>query len=99
MNELLIAILILLISFAMFETIILILKADKKVIELNDKVTEVKNIDFKKFEKVVSVVNKINNTIRLGTIKKIFEVVMTANTVFSTVIFIKKFSNKKKGEV
>ena len=96
MNELIIAILIILISFGMFFAIIAILKADKKILELNDKVSDVKNVDFKKFEKVVSVVRKINNTIHLGKVRRIFEIIMTSFSVFNIIFIIKKFSDWRK---
>ena len=94
MNELLTAILIILISSATFFLIVLILKADKKILELNDKVTEVKNTDFKKLKKTVFVVQTINKNIHLGKIKRIFEIVMTSISVFNFIVLIKKISKK-----
>ena len=47
MSELLTVFLILLISLTMFGLIIIILKADKKILELNDKVLKVKEVEFR----------------------------------------------------
>lgn len=94
MNELLIAILILLIFTGMYFLISLILKADKKVLEINDKVSEIKNVDFQKLKKTVDILNKINKYINLGKIKRIFEIVMTAFSVINIYFFYKKLTDK-----
>ena len=96
MYELLIAILIILISFGMFYIITLILKADKKVLALNDKIIELKNIDLRNFKKVISIAKAINKNIHLGKIKRIFEIVMTSISVFNIVVLIKKISDRQK---
>ena len=96
MNELLIAILILLIFTGMYFFISLILKADKKVLEINDKVSEIKNVDFQKLKKTVDILNKINKYINLGKIKRIFEIVMTAFSVINIYFFYKKLTDKFK---
>ena len=51
MNELLTAFLILLISVSMFALIMLIIKANKKVIALNNNIESFKQIDLTKFQK------------------------------------------------
>lgn len=98
MNELLIVFLLLLISAAMFSLILLILKADRKVLELNNQVTKVKNTDFSNLKKVVAFFNTINKNIKLGKIKYYIEVVLTAISAFNIVLLFKKIYNKYKRE-
>ena len=96
MNELLIVFLLLLISAFMFFSISLIMKADKKVLDLNAQVSKFKETDFQKLEKIVTLFNTINKNIKLGKIKQYFEITMTAITTFNLVIILKKLWNKEK---
>ena len=94
MNELLIVFLILIISFLMFLSIIFILKADKKVLELNGQVTKFKETDFTKLKKIVTFFGTINKYVKLGKIKQYFEIAMTAISTFNLIIILKKLWNK-----
>ena len=96
MNELLIAILIILICALMFGAIYLILKANNKVIELNGKVEEFKNTDFSSVKKIVEILNKVNKYVNFGKVKYYFEVFLTTVTAANLVVLIKKLSDKNK---
>ena len=96
MNELLIVILLLLISAAMFGSIALILKADRKVLELNNQVAKVKNIDFNKLKKIVAFFNTINEHIKLGKIKYYIEITLTAVSAVNIVLLFRKIYNNFK---
>lgn len=99
MNELLIVFLILLISFLMFAAIILILKADRKVLELNVQVTKFKETDFSQLKRIVKFFSVINDNIKLGKIKYYFEIAMTVISAINIIIVAKKimsFFNKNK---
>ena len=97
MSELLTVLLILLISLTMFGLIIAILKADRKVLELNDKVLKVREVDFGELKKIVAFLNTFNKKIRLGKIRYWFDIVTTSiyavNIVFlcnEIISFVKK---------
>ena len=96
MNELLIAFFIILISFAMFFTIIAILNADKKILELNEKISGVKNINFETFNKVINIIQTINEKIHFGKVKRIFEIIMTTISIYNIIFLIKKVREKLK---
>ena len=95
MNELLTAILILLIFGGMYFIISAIMKADKKVVAMNNRVDEVKNTDFKILKKTVNILNKVNKYIQFGKIRRIFEIVMTCFSVVNIYMFYKKLTDKK----
>ena len=94
MNELLIVFLILLISVFMFLSIMYILKADRKVLELNTQVTKFKETDFSRLKNIVSFFGTVNKYVRLGKIRQYFEITMTAFTTYNLVIILKKLWNK-----
>ena len=99
MSELLTVFLILLISLTMFGLIIIILKADKKILELNDKVLKVKEVDFGELKKIVAFLNTFNKKVRLGKIKYWFEVVMTSIYAVNIIFLcneINSFIEKRK---
>ena len=98
MNELLIVFFILLVSVLMFFSIMYILKADRKILELNNQVNEFKETDFGKLKKTVAFFNKFNKYVWLGKIKQYFEITMTAITTYSLVVVIKKLWNKQSKE-
>ena len=97
MNEILIVFLILLISYLMFGTIMLILKADKKLLEINQQVEKIKTTDLKNLRKIVSVLNKINKYVQFDKIKQAFEVAMTMMSAINLLIVLKKLRDKKIG--
>lgn len=96
MNELLTAFLILLISVSMFALIMLIIKANKKVIALNNNIESFKQIDLTKFQKAIRFLNKMNTHVRFSKIKHYFEIGLTAISTINLIILFKKISNKYK---
>ena len=78
----------------MFFSILFILNADKKVLEINDKVEKFKKTDFQTLQKTVSVFKKINKYVRLDKIKKYTEIAMTVFSVINLYLLLKKISNK-----
>ena len=95
MNELLTAFLILFITAIMIGAIYFILQADKKVAEINDKVSEFKNIDFVNLRKIVEFLHNINK-VSFGKIKHYVEIGLTAITTTKFVLMIKKLNQKYK---
>lgn len=95
MNELLIAFLLLLISALAVLIIIGILRLDAKVVEIDNKVSEFRKIDYAMLQKVVSVLRTINKNIRLGKLKDIYEIVRTSFIIANIYILFKKFSEQK----
>ncbi|MBQ7450001.1 hypothetical protein IJS77_01175 [bacterium] len=99
MSELLTVFLLILISVSTFGLIILILKADKKVLELNDEVTKVKTIDFTQLKKIVAIFNNINKNFKLDKIKYYIEVAMTVISTVNLIFLIKNIiSTAKRNE-
>lgn len=94
MNEVLIAFLILLISFAMFFSIIGIVKADEKINKFNNEITKFKKTDLSKIKITVKNLSKINKFIKLNKIKKIFEISMTVFSIANIFILYKKLTAK-----
>ena len=82
--------LILLISVIMFYSIILILKADKKITEISNQVTKFKEADFSQLKKVVAVFREINKHLNFGKIRQYFEISMTAISTFNLILILKK---------
>ena len=95
MNELLIAFLILFITAIMLSAVYFILKADKKIVEVNDKVSEFKNTDFVNLRKIIEVLHNINK-VSFGKIKYYIEIGLTAITTTKLVLMIKKLNQKYK---
>ncbi len=96
MNEVLIAFLILFVSLSAFGLIILILNADKKLLELNEKVEKIKTTDFAQFKKVISVLNKINLHIRFDKVKYMIEVGLTTLSAVNLGLLIGKLIKKRR---
>lgn len=94
MNELLIVFLILLISVFMFLSIIFILKADKKVLELNGEITKFKETDFSRLKKTIVYLNTFNKYFKLGKIRQYFEITMTTVSAYNLIIVAKKLWQK-----
>jgi len=94
MNELLIVFLILLISVFMFLSIMMILKADNKVLELNSHITKFKETDFTQLKKIVTFFSIINKYVKLGKIKQYFEITMTAVSTINLIVIAKKLWNR-----
>ena len=95
MHELLTAFLILFITAIMIGVIYFIFKTDKKIAEINDQVSEFKNIDFMNLRKVVSILHNVNK-VSFGKIKYYFEIVLTAITTTKFFLLIKKLNQKYK---
>ena len=94
MNELLIVFFILLISVLMFFSIMAILKADKKVLELNENVSKFKETDFSNLKKTVNSLNSFNKYVKLGKIRRYFEIIMTSITSVNLIVVLKKLYTK-----
>lgn len=94
MHELLIAILILFISVAMFLSIVFILTVDKKVLTLNEQVNTVKNTDLKQFKSTVAFVHDMNDKINLAQIRRIFDITMVGISFVQAALVCKKIVQK-----
>lgn len=96
MNEILIVLLLLIIAGFMFGSIMLIIKADRKINEINNNVEKIKTINFEQLKKIVSTLKKINAYIRLDKLKQIFEISMTTLSAINLIYLIKKIQAKQK---
>ena len=94
MHELLIAILILFISVAMFLSIVFILTVDKKVLTLNEQVSAVKNTDLKQFKSTVAFVHQVNDKFNLAQIRRIFDITMISVSLIQIAFLYKKIIRK-----
>ena len=79
----------------MFGSIIFIINADKKLIEINNQIEKIKTVDFQQLKKIVGILNKFNSYVKLDKIKQIFEITMTTISAINLIFLIKKLNAKK----
>ena len=94
MFELLVAILILIISTAMYGLIVFMLKIDKRINDFSLVLEDFKKTDFGKLRNFINSLNKINRYVRLSKIKYYVEIGLTFFSTVKMFLLLKKLANK-----